>query len=255
VVFVVVPLVLLWTWWQAAERRPTLRTGAAGWRQATAGAAAAGLVIAAATLPWTVRNYAAFGRFVLLNTNAGFAFYWGNHPIHGTRFVPILPDGAYAGLIPEELARLDEAALERALMRRAAGFVASDPVRFLKLSASRVTEYVKFWPSRDSGRASNYARVLSFGVCLPLMAAGMILGLSGSRHRGGDAPSGQRRAVWLLLGLAGVYTFVHVISWTLVRYRLPVDAVLMPFAGLAAVRLWDRIVTHPRDWLEKRASI
>ena len=28
--------------------------------------------------PWTIRNYYAFGTFVPLNTNAGFAFYWGD---------------------------------------------------------------------------------------------------------------------------------------------------------------------------------
>ena len=53
--------------------------------------------------PWTIRNYGVFHRFVLLNTNAGFAFYWGNHPVHGNGFVPILPGPEYGRLIPGEL--------------------------------------------------------------------------------------------------------------------------------------------------------
>ena len=254
VVLAVVPVILLWAWWNADAGGTSLQAAVAGRRQAVAGAVAAALIVAAAILPWTVRNYVAFHRFVLLNTNAGFAFFWGNHPIHGTRFVPILPDGAYTRLIPEDLMGLDEAAMERALMRRAVAFVADDPARFVVLSASRITEYMKFWPSRDSGRASNYARVLSFGVCLPFMAGGIVLALSRRPDRGSHAFPEQRAAEWLLLGVAGVYTAVHLLSWTLVRYRLPVDAVLMPFAALAILRLRDQVFVPARATSENRAT-
>ena len=245
VVLAVVPVILLWAWWNAA---------AAGRRHAAAGAVAAALIIAAAILPWTVRNYAAFHRFVLLNTNAGFAFFWGNHPIHGTRFVPILPEGTYTRLIPDELHGLDEAGLERELMRRGFTFVLDDPVRYLLLSASRMEEYAKFWPSRDSGRASNYARVLSFGVCLPFMIGGVVLALSQARVGTGPASSHRRAAIWLLLAVAGIYTFVHLLTWTLVRYRLPVDAVLLPFAALSMVHVWNLLPASARARAENRAT-
>jgi hypothetical protein len=254
VVLAIVPVILGWAWWNADAECAIRPAAGGGRRQAAAGAVGAAVIVAAAILPWTVRNYGAFQRFVLLNTNAGFAFFWGNHPIHGTRFVPILPDGAYARLIPGELAGLDEAAMERALMRRAVAFVSDDPARFLALSASRATEYVKFWPSRDSGRASNYARVLSFGLCLPFMAGGIVLAFLRQPDRGCHGRSGRHAAVWLLLGVAGVYTTVHVLTWTLVRYRLPVDAVLMPFAALAMVRLRDQICVPARASSENRAT-
>ncbi len=70
----------------------------------------AGLIILAAIVPITIFNYSRFDRFVLLNTNAGFAFFWGNHPIYGSSFIPILPD--YQSLLPRELLTLDEAALD-----------------------------------------------------------------------------------------------------------------------------------------------
>ena len=41
----------------------------------------------------------------------------------------------------------------------------------------------------------------------------------------------------LLLGVAAIYALVHLLTWTLVRYRLPVDAVLVPFAGVALSQL------------------
>ena len=38
-----------------------------------------------------------------------------------------------------------------------------------------------------------------------------------------------------------VYSGAHILTWTLIRYRLPVDAVLIPFAGLALLDIVERI--------------
>jgi hypothetical protein len=38
-----------------------------------------------------------------------------------------------------------------------------------------------------------------------------------------------------------LYTGIHILTWTLIRYRLPVDAVLLAFAGLALLDLFLRI--------------
>src|SRR6185369_6770730 len=99
----------------------------------------AGLIAGLAILPCTLRNFHAFHTFVPLNTNAGFAFYWGNHPIYGTHFLGLLPGGweAYMNLIPEELRQLNEAEMDKALLRRGLENVKADPVRFLSLSFSR----------------------------------------------------------------------------------------------------------------------
>jgi hypothetical protein len=128
-------------------------------------------ILVLSIVPWTYRNYQAFGRFVLLNTNAGFAFYWGNHPIHGYNFIAILPeDGAsYQSLIPAEFLSLNEAELDQTLLKQAVGFIQADPGRYAMLSFSRVKDYFKFWPSPDSGLTSNLSRVFSFGLFLPLM--------------------------------------------------------------------------------------
>jgi hypothetical protein len=36
-----------------------------------------------------------------------------------------------------------------------------------------------------------------------------------------------------------VYAGIHLLSWALIRYRLPIDAVLVLFAALAFVELWS----------------
>jgi hypothetical protein len=40
---------------------------------------------------------------------------------------------------------------------------------------------------------------------------------------------------------ASIYTLIHLLSWALIRYRLPVDAVLLIFAALALVDIAQRL--------------
>lgn len=232
VTLLVVPVLALWVIWRRREGR-TL-----------GGLSAAALVALVLILPVTARNYQAFHRFVLINTNAGYAFYWANHPVHGTDFQGILPatGPSYTDLIPAELHRLDEAALNDALMARGWQFVFDDPVRYARLSISRLEDYFKFWPSADSSRLSNLSRVFSFGILLPFMLAGLWF-----------SRSAWRQCLPLYL-FAGTYTALHLLSWALIRYRMPVDAVLLVFAGLAcerwltpAMAMIDRLIQRSEE--------
>lgn len=240
-----VPFLFLWLWWNSA-RRPATLPGERSWPlrfdgPLLKGLAGATLIITLLIIPWTIRNYRAFDALVPLNTNAGYAFFWGNHPIYGSRFVGILPvDGpSYLDLIPEELRQLDEAALDRALLQRGIGFVLDDPVRYGWLSLSRTREYFKFWPSAESGLISNIARVGSFGLALPWMLYGLLL--SFGRLRRPDQPQ-QRSALVLCYLFILVYTGIHLLSWALIRYRLPVDAILLFFAAYGVTTLGQRFI-------------
>ena len=230
----VIPFLSLWLLWRYYRRE---RSFGAVWR-AFGGLVVAGVIVIAMIAPWTVRNYRVFHRFVLLNTNAGFAFYWGNHPIHGYNFISILPaDGpSYQQLIPKELRRLDEAALDSALLGRALVIIKNDPVRYVILSLSRTKDYFEFLPSPKSGLVSNVSRLLSFGLMLPFMIAGLVISL---RRRD------WQRHDWLYAFMV-LYTGIHLLSWALIRYRLPVDAILIIFAALAVVRLGEWVVAKNR---------
>ena len=239
-----VPFLWLWLWWTLYQPR----TKAVG-VQSTGkwifnwpvlmGLLLATLVVVMMIVPWTVRNYRAFGTFVPLNTNAGYAFFWGNHPIYGIRFVGILPTNGpnYYDLIPKELLSLNEAELDRALLQRGIGFVVDDPLRFILLSLGRSGEYFRFWPSPQSGMISNISRVGSFGIFLPFMLYGLWVSATLTRNL---RHSGQRSAIVLLYVFIVVYTAVHLASWALIRYRLPVDAVLLLFAALGLEALATR---------------
>jgi hypothetical protein len=175
--------------------------------------------------PWTLRNYLVYREFLVLNSNAGYALYASNNPGLGSdwrnEFV-VVP-------VPEELTGLNEAELDRALTRKGLEFILADPQRSLRLNLDKTLEYIRFWPSSDSSRISNLNRILSFGLYLPFMVLG--LGLSVSRWR---------QLVPLYLFIV-IHTGIHLLTWPSPRYRLPVDAILMVFAGLALITLAQQL--------------
>lgn len=229
------PFLFVWILWVLRREqfwRQVIRLGMA--------AAIVGVMI----VPFTLYNAARFHRFVLLNTNSGYVFFWGNHPIYGTQFIEILPAsmGAYQDLIPNDLRGLDEAALDQALLQRGIQFVLEDPGRIALLSLSRVPIYFTFWPESSSGTLSNITRLLSFTLALPCILYGIWLSLARMHKRKDwvDQPE------TLLLGFVIIYSGMHILTWTLIRYRLPVDIILLIFAGQALTVIANRILPRTR---------
>jgi hypothetical protein len=236
-----IPFLYLWLWWNLAPR-PLSVQSVSRWAKLSStlyGMAFSTFIVFLIIVPWTLRNYRAFGTFVPLNTNSGYAFFWGNHPIYGTHFVGILPDDgpSYQDLIPKELRHLNEAELDKALLKKGIGFVLDDPVRYILLSLSRTREYFKFWPSPESGTISNLSRVGSFGILLPFMLFGLYVA---AKRLWYPTHGDQRASIVLLLLFATFYTLIHLLTWALIRYRLPVDAVLVIFAALGIGSLISR---------------
>ncbi len=181
-------------------------------------------------IPWTVRNQIVYAEFLPLNSNAGYALYASNHPQLGVHWpeveLVVVP-------VPAEMEGMNEAQLNNALTAEAAGFVLADPGRYFLLTLSKAVEYFKFWPSSESSTISNVIRVLSFGLFLPLFLAGLVL-------------SFRRWRNYLLIYLVvAVHSLIHLLSWPAIRYRLPMDVLLMPLAALALVALADRLRRRP----------
>jgi len=189
----------------------------------------AGVVMVGCILPFTVRNYLVYDNFLLLNSNAGYAMYAAQHPMHGTSFREY-----EAAPLPEELAGqgLNEAEWDDALMERGIGFVLAQPGRYLMLSLSRVRDYFEFWPNADSSTLFNVGRVLSIGVMLPFMIYGLYSALLGN----GRQTFNLQPSIFLAVFMA-FYSLLHIFTWAMSRYRLPVDAVALVFAALAIAEI------------------
>ena len=218
-------LYLLWLGWRSGRLRATVVT-----------LTVAGLILIAFIAPFTVRNYLVYDEFLLLNSNTGYAMYSAQHPMHGTNFREFdaapLPDGMWGRPEPE---------MDRELLRQGIQFILDDPGRYLLLSLSRVRAFFEFWPTPDTTLLHNIGRTGSFGLLLPFLLYGLVLAFR--------SPGFAKRNALIFL-FAGFYTVLHLLTWAMVRYRLPVDAVLMPVAALAVVDLFQRA----RVMIPQRAS-
>ena len=186
-------------------------------------------------LPFTIRNYRVYGSFLLLNSNAGYAMYSAQHPMHGTEFQEFA-----AAPLPEELWGQNEAALDRELMRSGIGFVMADPQRYLLLCLSRVRAYFDARPSAATSSTNTLGRLFSFGIFVPFMLFGLWLALHDARRSALTLANFLTTPLALILLFAVVYSLLHILTWAMPRYRLPVDAVLLPFAALALYDLAGR---------------
>jgi hypothetical protein len=214
-----VPVLFLWLLWQARQGKR--------WGAAVGSLALTGLVLAACILPWTYRNYRVYGQVLFLNSNAGYAMYSAQHPMHGNSFQEFA-----AAPLPEGWWGRPEPVLDRDLMRLGIQFILDDPIRYLLLSLSRARAFFEFWPTPDTVPLHNIGRTMSFGLFLPFMLYGLYLGVRGSGFGIRDS---------LLFLFAAFYTVLHLLTWAMVRYRLPVDAMLLPFAALALRDLYCRV--------------
>lgn len=258
------PFLFLWLFWRrwktsspsrgrageevrGRDTASPIRRSRAGWGEVASWLlrpALALLVLAAMIAPFTLYNYQRFHRFILLNTNAGYAFFWANHPVQGDSFEGIYTADmpSYQEVIPVELRGLDEAALEQALMQRGLEFVRADPWRFVRLSVSRLSDHFIFWPLTTSPLLSNLTRVLSLGVALPFMLLGVVLWWRKSwrdmrRLAGWLAAPGLPLVLFVL-----VYDGLHLLSWAGIRYRLPTDAVLLVFSSYSVIIILQYLI-------------
>jgi 4-amino-4-deoxy-L-arabinose transferase-like glycosyltransferase len=206
-------------------------------------------IVAAFILPWTIRNYVLYGDFLPLNSNVGYALYAANHPQQGSRFEPL-----NLAPVPEEWRGLNEAELNSKLTAAGIGFVLDDPGRFALQTLDRFRNYFRFWPEKTSSAIANVSRVLSYGLYLPFMLYGLLLSLRlfhsrptdlGSKEVDSATTSSVLRCphgLILLYLYVVTYSAIHLLSWAMHRYRLPVDAVMMVFVGLALVDVQRRLV-------------
>jgi 4-amino-4-deoxy-L-arabinose transferase-like glycosyltransferase len=201
----------------------------ATWRRASAILAVALCLYGAFMSPWWIRNAVLFHAFVPFGTNAGGNLYLGNNPHNRDAGIDwasdVEPDFvAKMQVIPDELAR------ERAFSKQATDYITAHPGDFL-YAASR--KFIRFWnvvPNVAEYRKPLYSLIsaLSFGPILVFAVAGVV------RMRR------QWRQFAPLYLIIGYFTILHVVTVSSLRYRLPIEALLILLAAepLAAGAQW-----------------
>jgi len=181
-------------------------------------------IIILAVVPFTIRNYNLWGQFLLLESQLGHVFWNGNHPESLGNFHPY----RVFDIPAEVLASQNDAQITNQLLVMGINNVLNDPILFLSLTITRLREFFKFWPTSDSTSLANLLRVTSFGIMWPFAVAGIWL----SRAH-------WRKLLPLYLFMV-IHTSIYAVSWTMIRYRLPLDAILIIFAAFTIVDILEK---------------
>ena len=188
------------------------------------------LVATLCCIPWTIRNYSAFHRFIPLRSNFAFELWLGNndifdpHAVHGIQRITRFEQ-------TRRYSQLGEIAFMQEKWNLATDFIRTHPALEVRLIARRV---VATWFGTESPlsdfRASDSWLVRGILFCnffVTLAAAAGLILLIRRRH-----PFAFPLAVFPL-----VFPMVYYITHTSLRYRHPADPVLIILVAFAISKL------------------
>jgi 4-amino-4-deoxy-L-arabinose transferase-like glycosyltransferase len=181
--------------------------------------------------PWTARNFAAHGRFVLVASEGGVTFWTGNHPLAiGEGDMAANPQIKLAmRALQAQHPEVSEEDLEPVYYREAFAWMRAHPMDWMVLQVRKVFYMiVPIGPSYTLHSPLYFwASVVSYGLVLPLALAGA---WRQRRHLGATP------GLWLLVGSA---VAVCLVFFPQERFRIPViDPALLILAGAVMAHAW-----------------
>ena len=185
-------------------------------------------------LPWTARNYSAFGQWVPIKSNFGLEFWLGNNPevkIIWTWWRSPASDAAES----PELHRQGEIAYMHAKQSEALSFIKAHPGTFLDWSFDR---FVDTWTALWDQRADPWVHALDAGTAYAtfcsIFSLLALLGLLAARRA--DALETFPLSAAMLL-----FPLTYYITHSAIRYRHPIDPVMTVLAVYATACAYARV--------------
>jgi hypothetical protein len=180
--------------------------------------------------PWTIRNYKQFGRFIPIRSNFPFELWLGNNDVYDlhsphtrTRITRYEEARMYA--------QVGEAAFMEEKWAKATSFIVTHPALEAQLVGSR---FVATWTGLENpiqGLQSGpnlvrWALLCNFAVPLGALVATLVLAIRGSEF------------LIPLVAFPVVFPILYYVTHTSLRYRHPVDPVLILLTALTLQCLW-----------------
>jgi 4-amino-4-deoxy-L-arabinose transferase-like glycosyltransferase len=219
-------------------------------------AALAGLVLTVGS--WTWRNYAAYQQVIFVNMAAGVNLWVANNETYALYGKPAVVPACGKGYewtdyCKEHLAvfadikrrnlstTMQVVELDRQGREHATRFVREHPLQFAQLTARKVVQLWSPWPDAvTTGRAQGgaYRNLISALAYIPVLVLGCAGLILSARQR-------WRRLVPVYVFMV---TFIAPFAVFLptMRYRLPLDYLLILFASVPLARLWTMIAEARR---------
>jgi hypothetical protein len=185
-------------------------------------------------LPWTIRNYAAFGQLVPIKDNFGLEFWLGNNPSVKRSWSPSKhPVGDHEEM--RQLLQLGEAAYMHKKQEEAIGFIEAHPVTFLKFCFDR---FVDTWTAAGDIPTDRWLIALHvrtpymwFSTIFSLLAFGGLL--LGCQFLGAEI-------IPLLITML-VFPVTYYIAHSSLRYRHPIEPVMTVLAVYALAWVYSAV--------------
>jgi len=206
------------------------------------------LVFTIGLVPWTIRNYRVFGKFIVLRSNFGLELWLGNNP----DVVENLSQLSHPNDNPEEgerYKRMGEMAYMAEKQRLAFTFMRTHPRetlnytfhRFVNIWLSQTDNLLDVWPT-----ASLYVKaVMTFNCLLSLLSLLGVLYAHRSRHADA-APYGM-----VLL----IFPLVFYLTHSSQRYRFPMDPIVVVLAASSVAHLISFVRFGPASKTRAAAPI
>lgn len=221
------PVLLAWAAYRN-RNRDRVSAWAFGWIVRPALAAA---IVLLCCMPWTIRNYVQFHKFIPLRSNFAFELYIGNNENYDEehRFRP--------GAITQdrEILRylhMGETAFMEEEKRKAIAFIATHPRIELWLVSQR---FVDFWLGTASPLAAFRQAdslwlyfILAFNGVVPVCAFLGILVLLATKNA----------YAFPVVAFPVVFPLLYYVTHTSLRYRHPIDSVVLLLAAIGVHGLW-----------------
>ncbi len=199
----------------------------------------AGLATALTVSPWIVRNHRVHGRWFFVSTGGGASFWLANNAAMTGATDQLV---TYPPELMREMSGLTSAAARESLFyRRGMDFVREDPGRAARLYAIRLGNLFSFYPETAT-RSSflNTGSRIGQGLVTGLIFLGALLALRRLR---------ATAALWPMLGAIVTFSLASAAYFTVFRYRLPLEPLLLWMAGLG----WAESLVRPAPTASREA--
>ena len=188
--------------------------------------ALAGGIAVLCCVPWTVRNYLAFHRFIPLRSNLPFELWLGNNEQFDEQSQVVPPSNPELAEIRNYI-HMGETAFMQDKWRKATGFMRAHPRLEIALFARR---FVATWTGVEkpieSFRDTDSALVRVVIISNALAALGALCGLLALLRS-------RNIYAFPLAAVPIVYPLIYYVTHTSLRYRHPIDPVLLLLVAIA----------------------
>jgi len=179
-------------------------------------------------IPWGVRNQIVLGQFLLSTSGTGQVLWEGNNPsnISGGTSGEFRGGENYLKNIPSGV---DELKIDEWKKQKAVRFIKEQPKRFVEMCWKRFLRFWHLWPNYPSYSKGIYKwlSLFSFG---PVLFFAAITFWTLPEHR---------TKLSLIAVFIIYYTAIHVISIGSIRYRLPLEPLLISLSAVSFSNLFS----------------